>query len=253
MSATHPCRVLTDPPAAGAWNMAVDEALAASVAEGGIAVLRFYTWSEATLSLGYFQRVADRQLHPPSRTCALTRRLSGGGAILHHLELTYSICLPPTHRLARHREQLYQAVHTSFVETLSGFNVSAGLYSLPQTDKPSKVGARPFLCFERRAEGDVMIDKYKVAGSAQRRPRNVVLQHGSVLLSRSEFAPELPGIRELAGMSVRSDELSAAWLARLAERLRLNLQPGQLTEGDHRLATELVQTKYADPNWIARP
>ena len=62
-----PCRLIVDAPAPGALNMAVDEALLESVAEGGLPVLRCYRWSEPTLSLGYFQRVEDRELHQPSR------------------------------------------------------------------------------------------------------------------------------------------------------------------------------------------
>src|SRR5581483_5910324 len=94
------CRLLIDPPAAGAWNMSVDEMLLERTsAEGGFQ-LRFYQWNEPTLSLGYFQAVQDRAGHEASRGCALVRRLSGGGAILHDRELTHmpSTC-PSTERL----------------------------------------------------------------------------------------------------------------------------------------------------------
>src|SRR5882724_9809402 len=87
-------RLIIDPPAHGAWNMAVDEALLESAAVDGIATLRLYQWSEPTLSLGYFQPAADRQTHPASRECPLVRRASGGGAILHDRELTYSLAIP---------------------------------------------------------------------------------------------------------------------------------------------------------------
>ncbi len=84
------CRLIVDPPQAGAWNMAVDEALLESAVAGGLPVFRLYQWSEPTLSLGYFQAVADRQQHPASHGCPLVRRRSGGGAILHAHELTYA-------------------------------------------------------------------------------------------------------------------------------------------------------------------
>src|SRR5688572_19512152 len=87
-------RIVFDPPASGPWNMAVDEALLHSTAEGGQATLRFYTWEEPTLSLGHFQTLAEREQHQASLACPLVRRASGGGAILHDIELTYSICLP---------------------------------------------------------------------------------------------------------------------------------------------------------------
>jgi len=90
----HPtCRLIVDRPAPGAWNMAVDEALLDAAVEQGVAALRFYQWSEPTLSLGYFQRHADRDSHAASHDCTLVRRQSGGGAILHDRELTYSLTL----------------------------------------------------------------------------------------------------------------------------------------------------------------
>src|SRR4051812_36941289 len=88
------CRVLFDPPAEGAWNMAVDEALGEAAAETKIATLRFYGWSRPTLSLGYFQKHDERVAHVGSAGCELVRRASGGGAIVHDRELTYSLALP---------------------------------------------------------------------------------------------------------------------------------------------------------------
>ena len=76
--------------------MAVDEVLLDAAAVREQLSLRFYGWSEPTLSLGYFQRVADRKQHIASRECPLVRRLSGGGAILHDDELTYSFATPAT-------------------------------------------------------------------------------------------------------------------------------------------------------------
>ena len=94
-------RLIIDRPLPGAWNMAVDEALLLDASENGSASLRFYGWNAPTLSLGYFQRYDDRDLHAASRDCAVVRRQTGGGAILHDRELTYSLVLPPNHPLAR--------------------------------------------------------------------------------------------------------------------------------------------------------
>ena len=85
--------------------MGVDEALLMDAVENGVATLRFYQWSEPTLSLGYFQRYADREQHTASRNCAVVRRQTGGGAILHDRELTYSLALPANHRIGSQRGQ----------------------------------------------------------------------------------------------------------------------------------------------------
>ena len=88
------CRLFIDPPAPGSWNMALDETLLESAADGGESSLRFYGWSQPTLSLGYFQPYDDRCQHAASRNCPAVRRASGGGAILHDREITYSFALP---------------------------------------------------------------------------------------------------------------------------------------------------------------
>ncbi|MEN6493699.1 MAG: hypothetical protein ABFD16_05355, partial [Thermoguttaceae bacterium] len=184
------CRLLIDPPAPGAWNMAVDEVLLEWAAETGGCSWRFYRWEEPTLSLGYFQTYDDRWQHAASSKCPVVRRASGGGAILHDLELTYSCVWPQEHHLAAGRLQLYEAVHASLVELLASYGVRASLCdpALGQRATP------PFLCFQRRSPGDLLVGPIKVAGSAQRRLRGAVLQHGSILLARSLAAPELDGL-----------------------------------------------------------
>src|SRR3954464_5256758 len=96
-SPVQTCSLIIAAPPDGAWNMALDEALLHRAETDGMATLRFYGWREPTLSLGYFQQHADRALHPASENCTLIRRASGGGAILHDRELTYSIALPKSH------------------------------------------------------------------------------------------------------------------------------------------------------------
>ncbi|MEM6330787.1 MAG: lipoate--protein ligase family protein, partial [Planctomycetota bacterium] len=90
----QPCRLIVDPPQPGARNMAVDEALLDAAAAGAGATLRLYRWSSPTLSLGYFQPLAARAAHPASAGCPCVRRHSGGGAIVHDHELTYSLAVP---------------------------------------------------------------------------------------------------------------------------------------------------------------
>ncbi len=100
--------LLLDPPAPGAWNMAVDEALLEDAALERRCWLRFYRWQEPTLSLGYFQSYADRRQHPASSGCPAVRRTSGGGAILHDAEVTQGSGFhPPPPRMPEVREALH--------------------------------------------------------------------------------------------------------------------------------------------------
>ena len=121
------CHLLIDPPADGAWNMAVDEVLLKAAAAGRCC-FRFYRWQVPTLSLGYFQAIDDRRRHVASFGCPVVRRSSGGGAIVHDRELTYSVALPGEHPLAMGRMLLYQAVHQTLIEVLAAAGIQAEIY-----------------------------------------------------------------------------------------------------------------------------
>src|SRR5262245_15370439 len=207
-----PCRLIIDEPSDGAWNMALDEALLQAAETDGIATLRFYQWSEPTLSLGYFQLHADRRVHAASASCQLVRRSTGGGAILHDRELTYSIVLPLIDGFHLNTQWLCHAAHDSLIETLADFGVTANKCS----GQAMNSAGEPFLCFQRRTLGDVVVGEHKIAGSAQRRRRCAILQHGSVLLAKSAAAPELPGIAELTGISLSARQLQSKWQPQLA-------------------------------------
>jgi lipoate-protein ligase A len=178
-------RLILDPPGEGAWNMALDEALLESAAETGRATLRLYRWQAPTLSLGYFQRYEERWGHEPSAACPVVRRSSGGGAILHDRELTYSFTAVIGDRVSPSVQALYAIFHATLVDVLRSLGAEAERWPGPD---PATSAAAPFLCFQRRAEGDVVLRGAKVCGSAQRRRRRAVLQHGSIF-SRDPTSP----------------------------------------------------------------
>jgi len=240
------CRLLIDPPASGAWNMAVDELLMEWSAATGGCCWRFYRWQEATLSLGYFQAYADRSRHTPSLDCPVVRRISGGGAILHDAELTYSFTVPRGHRLAARRLILYNLVHSTLIEVLSECGVAAYLHAASSRTLPRR---EPFLCFQRRAPGDLLIGQTKIAGSAQRRSSGALLQHGSVLLARSPAAPELDGLNDLTEPPIGENSLQGAWLERLGQRLALTWHSQPLSGAERRRGGELVEAKFGAHAW----
>ena len=240
------CRLFIDPPASGAWNMAMDETLLESAADGGGFSLRFYRWLLPTLSLGYFQQYDDRWQHAASRNCPAVRRATGGGAILHDREITYSFTVPPGHRLALKHITLYKSMHAVLIETLAGYGINASLCRGEGRQRDRK---EPFLCFQRRSPGDVLLSTVKIAGSAQRRRRGAVLQHGSLLLARSPAAPELPGLAEAAAIDLSFDQLVQTWLSKLAEAFSMQLQPGILSDSEQRRAEDLAREKYDSTDW----
>jgi lipoyl(octanoyl) transferase len=266
-------RLIIDPAAPGAWNMAVDEVLLHDAAENGLATLRFYAWSKPTLSLGYFQHVADREQHASSCRCALVRRQTGGGAILHDREITYSLTLPAGHPLARSARRLYAALHDAAIAVISPFTDLGRGYALLRLKEglqfPNR--AEPFLCFQRRAPGDVLLigvpDQLpsstpsevqqsalgtKILGSAQRRFGGALLQHGSLLLERSASAPELAGWRDLTGAVVPTSELVTALATRVALLVSGRLIHCPLPTKLQLIADELANNKYGAVAWTNR-
>lgn len=246
------CRLLVDSPARGAWNMAVDEALLETAAKTQTPTLRFYQWAEPTLSLGYFQRYVDRDSHSPSRDCPAVRRSTGGGAILHDRELTYCLVWPAGTARSRggriDATWLYRAVHQSLQTVLLGYGIESELVQIP----PAAVVQQPLLCFQRRAECDMVIGGDKILGSAQRRRRGAVLQHGSLLLAASTRAPELMGLAEITGRPLDIETLTAAWGRQLEETLGLALRPDDIDGDERQSAERLSQRKYGHPDWTRR-
>ena len=193
----------------GAENMAIDRQLLEAAERTGRAYVRLYRWSEPTLSLGHFQAGIDRNLHPASRELAMVVRASGGGAIVHDREWTYSIAMRVGRNQIGASKELYDAVHGALVAGLRGLGWDASEWTKPCAvgetknnpddliacggSKPSE----PLLCFQRRSCGDIVCEGFKVVGSAQRRLGGSVLQHGSILCQQSQYAPELPGLNEL--------------------------------------------------------
>lgn len=274
MTSVSQFRLIVDRPYPGAVNMARDETLLIDAAESGVATLRFYQWSEPTLSLGYFQRVSDRYQHAASRDCAIVRRQTGGGAILHDRELTYSLALPTSHSLARTPANLYAAVHDALIGALGTWLDSAGRrWDLRRLndDAHSAGQSQPFLCFQRRSCGDVVLidttgqlamcriepsgephSTYKIIGSAQRRFCGAILQHGSVLLAQSPHAPELPGWLDLVGTCLPVDELASAFAASISRAQGQQPHPAPLPPDREYDARRLANTKYGSSVWLNR-
>ena len=242
-------RLIIDRPAVGSWNMAVDHALLETAHETGLISLRFYEWSEPTLSLGYFQNHADRELHRPSNDCAMVRRTTGGGAIVHDNEITYSLCVPSANRWSKSNEQLYYLVHQIIIDLLAKLDIAASLFGSSGDDDQQE----SFLCFQRRANGDVIAVENKICGSAQRRKKNALLQHGSILLGRAPQAPELPGIQDMfPQIEIRKDNLIDSFGTTLGEKLGVHFDLGGLTENEISAAENAKCGIYALDTWNYR-
>lgn len=236
------CRLVVEPEAAdGRWNMAVDEALLESVIAGHDPVLRWYEWREPTLSLGYFQPSAEVLDASRWQHVAKVRRLTGGGAILHDREWTYSCLVPVDCALLTHPYDLYDVIHNAVIQWFA----DAADIRLTQRGQSQRETVEPTLCFFRHDSHDVCWNDHKVLGSAQRRRKGVLLQHGSLILRRSASAPEIPGLCDLIGSDAfcsRREELAT----HVARCLAGNIVRTSIAAEEAAHARELQATRYAD-------
>jgi lipoate-protein ligase A len=237
------CRLLPHETASGPWNMAADEVLLNSAA-AGLASLRFYGWTEPTLSLGYFQAAGPARGRPGRAGLPWVRRASGGTALVHHHEVTYALALPAGPPWQRRGESWLCRMHGIIRDALAECGVQSQLCS-PEGER----GRGEALCFLHQAPGDLLLAGSKIVGSAQRKLRGALMQHGGILLAASGAAPELPGIAELSGHRLAAEGVGRAVAVALARDTRWRMVSGDWTPEERRLIDGLVQTKYTRSAW----
>ncbi len=175
-------RVLVDPPAPGPRNMAADHALA-TCSSPGEAVLRIYRWSRPTVSFGRNEPARDRYDPSAGRNAGIefVRRPTGGRAVLHDQELTYSVIVPLETReglRATGLRTMYGLINRGLVEALSSLGVPATMAEGRRPPAALESGT----CFDEPAPGEVTVAGRKLVGSAQARLEGAILQHGSLLI-----------------------------------------------------------------------
>jgi lipoate-protein ligase A len=236
-------RLLPFTTATGPDLMAGDEVLLTS-ASAGQASLRCYAWSQPTLSLGYFQPHAERRLDPHWAELPWLRRASGGAALVHQHELTYALAVPAGTEWQPRDPAWLCRFHGLISTTLLQFGVTVhGV----QCGAERKLG--PVLCFRHHTPGDLVLDGHKIVGSAQRKHRGALVQHGGILLAQSPHAPSLPGLRELAGVALTPTELATALVQTVRQALPWPVVAEDWTPTEQQELRRLVHEKYTTTEW----
>ena len=263
-------RLILDGEADGATNMAVDEAILAAVTEGRRPpTLRFYRWSPPCLSLGRSQPLSDVDRAACARAGVdLVRRPTGGRAIFHTDELTYSLALPQNDpRAAGGVVESYRRLSEGLLAGLHRLGVEAR-QARPTQQKGSDPGA---ICFETPSDYEITVAGRKLVGSAQWRARGGVLQHGSLplhgdlarIVDYLALTPEERRIRreqvhrraltlaEALGRVVPFAEAAQALAAGFAQALHLILTPAPLSR-EEQIAVADLRRRYLSADWTAR-
>jgi lipoyl(octanoyl) transferase len=260
------------PPARGAWNMALDESILEHIGRGeSMPTLRLYAWEPACLSLGHAQPYADVDtVRLKERGWEVVRRATGGRAILHTDEITYSVIVPNdeprlTGTVLESYNRLAQALVLAVKQLELPVEVEEGRADQRMTSNP--------VCFEVPSTYEITVHGKKLIGSAQARKREGILQHGSLpltgdlsricqaLVFESEPARQRASERLLAravtvesaiGRVISWETAAQAFIHAFEAQLGLSLQVGELSGSESKRTDELVKEKYAHPSWTER-
>lgn len=252
-----------------AINMALDESLLNWHSEGKIPpVLRFYGWSTPTLSAGRFQKV-DRTIDLDGvkrHGCQFVRRQTGGSAVLHDDELTYSVVVAESKPyISPSIREAYYDLSQGVMAAFRHMGVEAD-YSIPK----ERFKDRSAVCFERPSDYEMLVDGKKISGHAQTRAKGVLLQHGSIPMSmnadmlfdlfkfsdeetrarkREAFSQKAISINDTAKNVITYEDVEMAFKIGFEEALNLRLEPMELTEEQWKEVEELAESKYRSDDW----
>ncbi len=261
-----------------AMNMAVDEAILQLHSEGKVPpTVRFYTWNPATLSIGYFQKATSEidfdVLH--KHGLGFVRRPTGGRAVLHDQELTYSVVVSEDHpRMPSSVTEAYKVISLGLLHGFQNLGLQAEMVSLASEEEKEKYSSPgSSACFDSPSWYELVVEGKKVAGSAQTRQKGVILQHGSILLDMDvdllfsllkfpservkermvkSFRQKAVTINEVSQKPVSLQDAIAAFHKGFASGLEVDLVEADLTPEEWALAEELARTRYATDEWNFR-
>jgi lipoate-protein ligase A len=268
-------RVIDTGPGEAGWNMAVDEALLVTAKDPGFApTLRFYSWDRPSLSIGSFQKAQELNLaRIESVGVPFVRRPTGGRAVLHDAELTYSIACPvPSRFFPSDLMGSYKTIGSCFIKGLRMLGLDVGLVPVsrnPESKKaPNLAGGSP-LCFSSPSWHEVLADGKKLVGSAQKRLPDAFLQQGSLLMkmdidgllemqsfkdedarrtAAEKLSSKMTALHE-QGVHVDGDTLKSALIEGFKAELGAELVHGGLTASETALARRLFVEKYSTRDW----
>ncbi len=257
-----PWRLIVDAPQSAARNMAIDEAIAIAFSEGKApATLRLYSWATPSFSIGAFQKLeSDYIALLEAQEIDLVRRMTGGRGILHDDELTYSVVAGTAHALFSGGIQgTFQSIAGGLLNGLKAVGVEAAVHAPVRSGRPARKNR---LCFDAVSVYEITARGKKLIGSAQRRWKNHFLQHGSLVLKKSNLGtPCSQGLPlnlvsehqitlfELMNRDPRHDVLCQALKTGFENALSITFKAGGLSRDEENRVQECLQKKYGRRLW----
>jgi lipoate-protein ligase A len=273
MTEINTWRLIKNEAMSGAQNMAIDESILEAVS-AGIAppTLRLYAWSPPYVSLGYAQPYEDLAIERiRSRNWSVVRRPTGGRAILHTDELTYSVIAPSDHPdLTGGVIASYQRLSQALLRSL--INIGLKVTVSPEVQLSEQERVNP-VCFEVPSSYEIEVAGRKLLGSAQVRRRNGVLQHGTLPLTgditricdalryenedarrsaKDRVRSRAASVSELLGTQISWERAADAMIRGFEDVLDWRLEETSLSNAELDRAADLKTIRYANSEWNQR-
>ncbi len=251
-------RLLSDPPQPPEINMAIDEAIAIAFSKGVIPpTLRLYGWSSPSVSIGSFQKwEPEWEDLIEQGKLRFVRRITGGRALLHDRELTYSVVASTKDPLfSEGIKGTFYAVSGGLLAGLKSLGVAAEIYAPPRSHRIER--PQSALCFASTSWYEITARGKKLIGSAQRRWVAHFLQHGSLILEKSPAAgfplsENQIGLAEFLPLLPPQETLQKALRFGFESSLPIQLESSALTSEEIKTSERLVREKYGNPAWTLR-
>ncbi|MBI4682522.1 MAG: lipoate--protein ligase family protein [Nitrospirae bacterium] len=256
-------RLITQGPGHAFYNMALDEAISEAVRQKlSPPTLRFYRWDRPSLSLGYFQKVSDIDIdYCNKKGYPVVRRQTGGRAVLHDSELTYSFSAPADSQLFKGSLlDNFTVISNAMILGLELNGIKAKA-SFSRTRNP---GYKNPACFKAVSFGEITVNGRKIIGSAQKRYKDGFLQHGSILLSfnAEELGKALGqnsgnNFSDIGAINDYAPELSYSGLCNTLKKafektMNVKMISNEPAKFEQDLAKKLESNKYSTREWNYR-
>jgi lipoate-protein ligase A len=232
-------------------NMSIDEAVLIHAQKNHQSTLRFYGWRPSAISIGYFQSLKEEvdlnECQKQHIDCI--RRVTGGGAVFHEAEVTYSLIAPVDGQfIPQDIISSYKKICQGIIEGLKNLGIESQFVPL----------------------NDIIASGKKISGNAQTRKKNVLLQHGTILLDVNvekmfhllkvpqeklrdkiikDVKQRVVGVKNLSGKQVDFKSCQEALIKGFEKALTLEYEKTPLTASELAMAEELKDKKYTLPKW----
>ncbi|MEE8604411.1 MAG: lipoate--protein ligase family protein [Candidatus Aminicenantaceae bacterium] len=247
-------------PQKGSWNMAVDDYMFQSLREEPTTYLRFYRWNKPTVSIGYSQnakKVVDLDFCR-KRSIEIVRRITGGKLVLHHKEVTYTVCSSDTDIFSQKLMDSYKLISEALNRGLQRMGIESQLAK--ETPSEYVRGALP--CFSHPAQNEIEVEGKKIIGSAQKRKGKKFIQHGSVPLEKEEGLLKSVSLLDQKGSSVKMTSLTEElgkrvdfdWavehlISGMSDYFCIRLNPKAFSTTEQDAIRKIQEERYDNPDW----